>query len=40
MAFTNTIGTVGYINLAEYNLDTDVSIFPTTSVSEITGSYI
>jgi len=40
MAFTDTIGTVGYINLAEYTLETDESIYPTTSISSLTGNYI
>jgi hypothetical protein len=40
MAFTKTVGTVGYINMAQYTLQTDESYWPTTSYTELTGSYI
>lgn len=40
MAFTSTIGTVGYINMAQYTLDTDNNPWPIVSSSEETGSYI
>jgi hypothetical protein len=31
MAFSNTIGTVGYINMAEYELVTDTNLLPVNS---------
>jgi hypothetical protein len=40
MSFTSTIGTVGYINMAEFTLDTDNNPLPVVSSTEETGSYI
>lgn len=31
MAFTSTIGTVGYINMAEFTIETDSNPLPITS---------
>lgn len=31
MAFTSTIGTVGYINMAQYTIDTDSNPLPITT---------
>lgn len=40
MAFTKTVGTVGYINMAEYTLKTDTSYLPNEDYYEETGSFI
>jgi hypothetical protein len=40
MSFTSTIGTVGYINMAQYTLDTDNNPLPIVNSDELTGSYI
>lgn len=40
MAFTKTVGTVGYINMAEFTMETDDSPFPYVKTTTQTGSYI
>lgn len=40
MAFSSTLGTVGYLNMAEYNLVTDTNLLPINSYQTDTGNYI
>jgi hypothetical protein len=40
MAFSSTIGTVGYLNMAEFELVTDTNLLPVNSYETVTGSYI
>lgn len=40
LAFSRTVGTVGSINMAEFELLTDTSLFPINSYDSTTGIYI
>ncbi len=40
MAFSDTIGTVGYVYMAEYALTTDTSILPLNIYETDSGTYI